>query len=89
MGPAIAELKLGEPGPDGSYKDGECCIIFTQGRLVQVLLEEAAKTGLVEILFSTPITGIEQDESGVTVQVEASGQPQSFRSRYLIGCDGA
>ncbi|EOA83389.1 uncharacterized protein SETTUDRAFT_155922 [Exserohilum turcica Et28A] len=81
LGPAIAELKLGEPGPDGSYKDGECCIIFTQGRLVQVLLEEAAKTGLVEILFSTPITGIEQDESGVTVQVEASGQPQSFRSR--------
>jgi flavin-dependent dehydrogenase len=40
----------------------------------------------VEVQDGTPVTGLQQDESGVTVTI-ASGE--TLRGRYLIGADGA
>ncbi|EUC43353.1 hypothetical protein COCMIDRAFT_7220 [Bipolaris oryzae ATCC 44560] len=64
-------------------------IIFMQGLLVEMLLEAAKKTKIVDVHFDTHIKGFEQDQYGVTVKVEASGETQTFRSQYLVGCDGA
>lgn len=89
LGPVIAELEMTKRGGDGLFEEGKFSIVFVQGLLVQVLLEEATKTNLVEAHFNTPIVRLEQDQSGVTVEVEASGEPRSFRAQYLVGCDGA
>lgn len=89
LGPAIAELEMSKRGDDGCFEEGKFAVILVQGLLVQVLLEEVTKTNLVEVHFNTPIEGFEQDQCGVTVKFEAFGEPQTFRSQYLVGCDGA
>ncbi|KAJ6286676.1 hypothetical protein J3E71DRAFT_187700 [Bipolaris maydis] len=66
LGPVIAELETFKRGDDGFFEEGKVAIIFVQGALVQVLLEEATKTNLVEVHFSTPIMGLEQDQHRVS-----------------------
>ncbi|MHB8528368.1 MAG: FAD-dependent monooxygenase [Caulobacteraceae bacterium] len=37
----------------------------------------------------TALRSFDQDETGVTARLDASGAPQTMRSRYLVGADGS
>ncbi|OTA58849.1 FAD/NAD(P)-binding domain-containing protein [Hypoxylon sp. EC38] len=64
-------------------------IQLAQCRLAEIMLEEATKTGLTEIIWGHRVTGLSQDEKGVTVTaVSVQGESRNFRSLYLAGCDG-
>lgn len=52
----------------------------------QALLHRAHETGLVEVRFGAPVTGLRQDDAGVTLDVE-SGEEVS--ADYAVGADGA
>ncbi|MEC3978540.1 FAD-dependent oxidoreductase [Amycolatopsis sp. H20-H5] len=54
----------------------------SQAQLERVLEDQAVKHGAV-ILRGREVTGVEQDETGVTVRAG-----REFRSRYLVACDG-
>ena len=60
-----------------------------QHLLEPVLLTAARERG-AGFMFSTELTGIEQDADGVTAQVQdrVSGERISIRARYVIGADG-
>lgn len=58
-----------------------------QWRLEQVLEEWALGLG-VELNRGQRVTNAVQDESGVTVTVEAAGETAEIRAAYLVGCDG-
>ena len=54
--------------------------------IIDRLLEEHAIDLGAQIRRGSPVTGFEQDDEGVTVEL-ADGE--RLRSRYLVGCDGA
>ncbi|MFE0176928.1 FAD-dependent monooxygenase [Streptomyces sp. NPDC059002] len=56
---------------------------------IERLLEEWADELGVRVRWSSEVTGISQDESGVTVELGAAeAAPETLRARYLVGCDG-
>ncbi|MEV6613299.1 FAD-dependent monooxygenase [Streptomyces sp. NPDC051051] len=56
-----------------------------QSRTEAMLAGWAAENG-ARIRRSTEVTGLVQDDDGVTLQVSGAGE---LRARYVIGCDGA
>jgi 2-polyprenyl-6-methoxyphenol hydroxylase-like FAD-dependent oxidoreductase len=65
-------------------------VFIQQAATEQVLAEIAAERG-VQVLRGREVTGLHQDDDGVTVQVTGLGPPPgeaSLRARYLVGCDG-
>jgi 2-polyprenyl-6-methoxyphenol hydroxylase-like FAD-dependent oxidoreductase len=65
-------------------------LILPQNRTEELLLEAVKSTGLTEVCFGHQATGFEQDAGGVTLTVAApSGVSETYRGRYLVGCDGA
>lgn len=59
-----------------------------QRRLEAVLAEQAASAGVV-IRRGHRVSGLTQDQAGVTVAVAGPAGGYSLRSAYLVGCDGA
>ena len=57
-----------------------------QYKLCQILHEMLSDYENAEIRFSTDVTGVRQDDDGVTVTAKDG---EEFRGRYLIGADGA
>ncbi|MFC7844365.1 FAD-dependent monooxygenase [Streptomyces sp. NPDC001046] len=56
---------------------------------VERLLEEWATELGVRVRWSSPVTGLRQDDEGVTVELGTEGaQSAALRARYLVGCDG-
>ncbi|WP_440581674.1 FAD-dependent monooxygenase [Streptomyces djakartensis] len=56
---------------------------------VERLLEEWAGELGVRVRWSSPVSGVRQDGSGVTVELGAgAGHGGTLRARYLVGCDG-
>ncbi|MFI9722860.1 FAD-dependent monooxygenase [Streptomyces sp. NPDC052396] len=56
---------------------------------IERLLEEWATELGVRVRRSSELTGIHQDEAGVTVELgTAEAAPATLRARYLVGCDG-
>jgi 2-polyprenyl-6-methoxyphenol hydroxylase-like FAD-dependent oxidoreductase len=65
-------------------------LILPQDRTEELLLEAVKASGFTEVLFGHKATGFEQDADGVTLQVIGpSGASETYRGRYLVGCDGA
>ncbi|TLP62403.1 FAD-dependent monooxygenase [Microbispora triticiradicis] len=58
-----------------------------QRRVEQVLEERARELG-VEILRGHELTGLAQDEDGVTVEIAGPEGPYTLRTRFLVGADG-
>lgn len=58
--------------------------------LMQELLAELRADGSSdhEVLLNHRVTGVRQDDAGVTVQVDTPEGAEELRGRYLIGCDG-
>jgi 2-polyprenyl-6-methoxyphenol hydroxylase-like FAD-dependent oxidoreductase len=59
-----------------------------QRRLEAVLAERAVSAGVV-IRRGHRVTGLRQDDSGVTVTVDGPDGTYSLRCAHLVGCDGA
>ncbi|MFD0402919.1 FAD-dependent monooxygenase [Kitasatospora sp. NPDC127121] len=58
-----------------------------QHRIEQALAERARELG-VTVHHGREVTGLTQDEAGVTVEVHGPDGPQRLRARYLVGADG-
>jgi 3-(3-hydroxy-phenyl)propionate hydroxylase len=59
-----------------------------QSEIERLLEEWAAELG-VQVRRSSPVSGVHQDEAGVTVELDTGeAAPATLRARYLVGCDG-
>ncbi|GAC1597690.1 MAG: FAD-dependent oxidoreductase [Acidimicrobiales bacterium] len=65
-------------------------LLCDQMAMEGVLLDQARALG-VDLRFSTTVTGFDQDENAVTVDVveQESGRESKLRAEWLIGADGA
>ncbi|MGP4016082.1 FAD-dependent monooxygenase [Saccharopolyspora sp. 5N708] len=63
-------------------------IAVAQPELERVLAQRAGELG-VEIRRGIELTGFAQDTDDVTVHAHDPDGPRTFRTRYLVGCDGA
>jgi 2-polyprenyl-6-methoxyphenol hydroxylase-like FAD-dependent oxidoreductase len=63
---------------------------IAQMHLEPILLAEAKADPNIDVRFGWFLYGFEQDEMGVTAQIDelATGRHVQVRSEYLIGCDG-
>ena len=65
-------------------------VILNQARVHDMYLEVMANAPTrLEPLYDRHVTGLNAGPSGVTVEVDHKGQPETIRARYVIGCDGA
>src|SRR5690606_20769257 len=62
--------------------------LVAQNELEPLLLQVAEATPGVEVKFASEVVGLEQDDDGVTVQIEAPDGPRAVRAEYLVGGDG-
>jgi 3-(3-hydroxy-phenyl)propionate hydroxylase len=60
-----------------------------QSKLTQILYGRMRGHPNFELLFSSPIVGVSQDESGIEITIERDGRNERRSGRYLIGADGA
>ena len=68
--------------------DREYSLLVSQGRLEHLLEDRAEELG-VEIRRGHEVTGLVQDEAGVTVETRSARGGALLGGRYLVGCDGA
>ncbi|WP_411152473.1 FAD-dependent oxidoreductase [Streptomyces sp. A30] len=59
-----------------------------QNRLAEIALEHLKRLG-VPVHFGCRVTGLTQDDYGVTVQAETADGPDEFQADWVIGADGA
>ncbi|RPF24851.1 FAD-dependent monooxygenase [Streptomyces sp. TLI_185] len=63
-------------------------LMILQSDIERLLEEWAAELG-VRVRRSSEVSGIHQDEAGVTVELRTQeAAPATLRARYLVGCDG-
>ncbi|QDY80079.1 FAD-dependent monooxygenase [Streptomyces qinzhouensis] len=63
-------------------------LMILQSAIERLLEERAAELG-VRVRWSSEVSAVRQDGSGVTVGLSAPGSaPATLRARYLVGCDG-
>ncbi|GAA3213997.1 FAD-dependent monooxygenase [Nonomuraea helvata] len=81
---------LEAPSLDGAEISPERVMGCGQDRYEVVLAEKAREYG-GEVRFATRLREIEQDDDGVTAQVEdvTTGVVTTVRAQYLVGADGA
>ncbi|MEV7075716.1 rifampin monooxygenase [Streptomyces sp. NPDC093990] len=76
---------IDKPAPQGLDSAHAYLLGIPQPVLVDLLEKHAAQVG-AQVLRGRAVTGYQQDEQGVTVDLDDG---ESVRSRYLVGCDGA
>ncbi|MDA0167579.1 rifampin monooxygenase [Solirubrobacter taibaiensis] len=76
---------IGKPAPEGLDSAHPYLLGIPQPVIVDLLEAHAMQLG-AQVRRGCPVTGFEQDDEGVTVEL-ADGEP--LRARYLVGCDGA
>jgi len=63
-------------------------LMILQSAIERLLEEWAGELG-VRVRWSSEVSGIHQDDDGVTVELGGTGaRPATVRARYLVGCDG-
>lgn len=72
------------PAPEGLDADYPYLLGIPQPVVVRILEEHAVALG-ARVRHGSAVTGFEQDDEGVTVEL-ADGE--RLRARYLVGCDG-
>ncbi|MGJ7530576.1 FAD-dependent oxidoreductase [Variovorax sp. GB1P17] len=60
-----------------------------QNKLAEIVLARLQAMPNFKIHWNTTVSGLEQDDAGVTVHAETAGSAVSFRGAWLIGADGA
>ncbi len=73
-----------EPTPDTPYPN---MMMSPQWRTDALLRDRLGALGS-RAEEGTALASFDQDEAGVTAQLDASGAPRTVRSRYLVGADG-
>jgi 2-polyprenyl-6-methoxyphenol hydroxylase-like FAD-dependent oxidoreductase len=86
-GKQAAELNFDDIGrTDTPYS---FVMMLPQREIEAILVDDLGRLG-IEVEYGLQATDLVQDEHGVTVRAERSGQdPQDLRAAYLIGADGA
>ena len=64
-------------------------MVFMQPPVEQLLRDRAATSANVTIRLNQTMETFTQDDTGVTLQTSGEAGAQTFRTKYLIGCDGA
>ena len=65
-------------------------LVFTQPPVEAILREHAQGLATVKVDLGTALTGLQQDDSGVALQLQGDdGVTRGVRARYVIACDGA
>jgi 3-(3-hydroxy-phenyl)propionate hydroxylase len=65
-------------------------MVFNQPAVERVLRERVAALPGVRVGLGLELTGLSQDDAGVTLQLrDEGGATQTVRARHVIGCDGA
>ncbi|MEV8631216.1 FAD-dependent monooxygenase [Streptosporangium sp. NPDC051023] len=62
-------------------------LMVLQATIERLLEERAAELG-VRVRWSSEVTGVHQDETGVDVEVRGPEGVKTLRADYLVGCDG-
>ena len=60
-----------------------------QFKLTRIILAELEKIENVEVLFNVKAISADQDDNGVTLNVDTATGPGALKGRYLIAADGA
>ena len=60
-----------------------------QYKLARLLTSKLADHPHAEVLFSRRLLTVEQDDKGVTVQVESPMEIETYKADFVIACDGA
>jgi 2-polyprenyl-6-methoxyphenol hydroxylase-like FAD-dependent oxidoreductase len=76
---------IAKPGPT-DLDSAHAYILGMRQRDIEQLLEEHAIELGAQVRRGCTVTGLQQDDEGVTVEL-ADGE--QLRARYLVGCDGA
>ena len=60
-----------------------------QWKLSQALMRLIEKEPLVQVQFSSPVVGLVQDDTGVSITIERNGTRETHRAKYAVGADGS
>lgn len=83
----VAEFDLGILAGETNHPYRLQC---EQWKLAEALRDRFQKSDLVDVIYHTRVTGVTQDDDGVTVTATTpDGDETTLRGRYVIGCDGA
>ncbi|MEI4473813.1 FAD-dependent oxidoreductase [Frigidibacter sp. MR17.24] len=83
----VATFDLGVLSDDTAYPFRLQC---EQWKMSDMLREDFAQAGGIDLRYGHTVTGFVQDETGVTVTfADPAGAPGEIRGRYLIAADGA
>jgi 3-(3-hydroxy-phenyl)propionate hydroxylase len=55
----------------------------------QFLVDQIKVNKLIDLRWDHRVTGLQQDDSAVTLEVEAPAGPTQLRGQYALACDGA
>ncbi|WP_054944330.1 bifunctional 3-(3-hydroxy-phenyl)propionate/3-hydroxycinnamic acid hydroxylase [Novosphingobium sp. KN65.2] len=76
---------VGKPRPFGWAND----YFFYQPELEAHLREAFADNGAIDLQLGAEFTGLDQDDTGVTVAYAQDGASHNLRARWVIACDGS
>jgi putative polyketide hydroxylase len=88
---ATARAPLNAPLDEEAFGGVEYPVLSSQDMFEPVFLAAARGSGLVDVQFNQQLLDIEQDESGVRLDVEdrGTGQRKSISAPYVLAADGA
>lgn len=64
-------------------------LVLGQDALGRVIMEHLERHANADIRWGHEVTGFVQDDTGITVHVEAASGTHDLRTRWLVGADGA
>lgn len=64
-------------------------LVFSQPPVEAILRARATAFGRTRVRLGTTVTGVLQDQDGVTLSLDDGSQPCAVRAAHVIGCDGA
>jgi 3-(3-hydroxy-phenyl)propionate hydroxylase len=82
-------IKIFDPMPPPFPLGWTPTATFVQPEFETALRKKFSEYGNADVLLSTQAVDVAQDDAGVTLTVKNANGERSFRSRYLVGCDGA
>jgi 3-(3-hydroxy-phenyl)propionate hydroxylase len=82
-------IKMFDPMPPPFPLGWTPTATFVQPEFETTLRKKFNEYGNADVLLSTQAVDVAQDNAGVTLTVKDANGERSFRSRYLVGCDGA
>lgn len=81
----VADFDLGALADDTPYPYR---LMLEQHKICYILLDMLKHYPGCEVLMEHRVTGVTQDVDGVTATVETPTGTETFRGRWMIGCDG-